>query len=187
MAVARLRKGTVSDSAPSCSFSYRLTLGRGSVACRDGLGVPASIRLGVDVGWHSVRLRGAVCHGHRRTSHLDGSVSTTAEARRTSSSAASGTSVRGLVNTDLTAVESGEGSENCKVKGGVVWGTKVLDVVHRRDGFLGVVWVGVSDETEASTTASVAIFDNNLEEERLETRVFAVFLTLPSTNAQGRW
>ena len=43
-----------------------------------------------------------------------------------------------------------------------VTGGDLLDVVHGRDGFLRILLVGVSHETEASTTAGVAIFDNHL-------------------------
>lgn len=38
----------------------------------------------------------------------------------------------------------------------------LLHVVHRRDGFLGVLIIGVPNETEASTPASVAVLNDDL-------------------------
>jgi hypothetical protein len=41
-------------------------------------------------------------------------------------------------------------------------GGDLLDVVHGRDGFLGILLVGEAHETEPPTTAGVAVFDNDL-------------------------
>lgn len=60
---------------------------------------------------------------------------------RTASTATSGTSVRGLVDTDLTPVE--------------------LNVVHGTDGLLGIIFVGVSNKPEASAAAGVTVFHNH--------------------------
>lgn len=43
-----------------------------------------------------------------------------------------------------------------------VTGGDLLDVVHRRDGFLCILLVGVSHEPEPPTTAGVAVLDHNL-------------------------
>lgn len=38
----------------------------------------------------------------------------------------------------------------------------LLDVVHRGNSSLGVIFIGVADESKSTASASVAIFDHNL-------------------------
>lgn len=50
---------------------------------------------------------------------------------------------------------------------GIVWQSKrpeadLLDVVHGGDGLLGILFVGVPNETKTPTATSVAVFDDNL-------------------------
>lgn len=49
-----------------------------------------------------------------------------------------------------------------------VTGSGLLDVVHRRDGFLRILLIGVAHKPEPPTAAGIAVLDNHLSSEMLD-------------------
>lgn len=39
----------------------------------------------------------------------------------------------------------------------------LLDVVHRRDGLLGIIFVGIADKAETSAAAGITVLDDHLD------------------------
>ena len=149
-----------------CFASVRYPTLRGNtVSSRDRRRrISTAIRLVVHVWLHSIwLLRGAVHHSLHVARPWHGSILASAVAPGSSSptTTAPGAGVRGLVNTNLPSVEPGgwlePGNPTSKRQG-----MDSLDVVHRRNGFLGILFVAVSNETEASAAASVAVLNNDL-------------------------
>lgn len=140
-------------------------MGGDGVPSRGGLCVATPIRLSVHIRRHPVWLLSAVSNtGYGAASHGHRLVTASTVPRNASSSTALGTSVRSLVDTDLPAVKPGYSYENCTgaSTNRVVMRNDLLNVVHRRHGFLGILLVGVSHEAKASASAGVAILDNDL-------------------------
>jgi len=158
-----------------------LTLLRRCSIARGGcLRIAPAIRRVVHVRRHSVLWLGsAIGNGHGGTSHRHRAVSASAaaEALTSASTTASRASVRSLVNTDGTSVEPAVWLASEGHRGGEGGGGFLLDVVHRVDGLLCVIIVGVPNKTKSTAAASVAVLDNHLLRGR-PARVRSIFLQM---------
>lgn len=109
----------------------------------------------------AVRWRGTVGHG------LLSETATTTEATTTTETT-SRTIVRGLVYANDSTVEPIPvlapiqllRRRDAPVS---VRGKFVLDIVHGRDGILGIALLGVANESETAAATSVSILDNDLD------------------------
>lgn len=60
------------------------------------------------------------------------------------------------------------------------WRECLLDIVHGRDGFPGIILVGVPHEAESPAAASVAVFDDDLMRRLLIITVGLIWLGTPA-------